>query len=160
MLIFFPFAMQNLLVWCIHIYIYIYFFFLEPHPQHMEVPRVGVKSELQLLAYTTATTMWDPNYVCDLYHSSWQCSLSEARDWTFILLATSQICFHYATMGTPYLFFLLFLLPEEETYPKTTAETNIRAYCLCFICENFYNSGLTFKYSILNLFLYMHGVRE
>ena len=25
------------------------------HPRHMEVPRLGVKSELQLLAYATAT---------------------------------------------------------------------------------------------------------
>ena len=29
-------------------------FFLGPHPQHMEVPRPGVKLELQLLAYSTA----------------------------------------------------------------------------------------------------------
>ena len=29
--------------------------FLGAHPQHMELPRLGVKSELQLLAYTTAT---------------------------------------------------------------------------------------------------------
>ena len=28
--------------------------FLGPHPQHMEAPRLGVESELQLLAYTTA----------------------------------------------------------------------------------------------------------
>ena len=39
-------------------YFYFYLFilgFLGPHPQHMEVPRQGVKSELQLPAYTTAT---------------------------------------------------------------------------------------------------------
>ena len=29
--------------------------FFRPHLQHMEVPRLGVKSELQLLAYSTAT---------------------------------------------------------------------------------------------------------
>ena len=29
--------------------------FLEPHPRHVEVPRLGVELELQLLAYTTAT---------------------------------------------------------------------------------------------------------
>ena len=29
--------------------------FLELHLQHMEVPRLGVESELQLPAYTTAT---------------------------------------------------------------------------------------------------------
>ena len=37
----------------------LFFFFLRPHPQHMEVPRVGVKSEQQLPAYATATAMWD-----------------------------------------------------------------------------------------------------
>ena len=31
--------------------------FLGPHLWHMGVPRLGVKSELQLLAYTTATAM-------------------------------------------------------------------------------------------------------
>jgi len=29
--------------------------------------------ELQLLAYTTARTTWDPRHICDLHHSSWQC---------------------------------------------------------------------------------------
>ena len=37
----------------------------------MEVPRQGVKSELQLLAYATATAMADPSCICDL-HCSWQ----------------------------------------------------------------------------------------
>ena len=43
-----------------------FFFFLGPHLQHMEVPRLGVKSEIQLLAYTTATTTQDLSHVCDL----------------------------------------------------------------------------------------------
>ena len=33
---------------------YIYIVFLGPHPEHMEVPRPGFKSELQLLAYATS----------------------------------------------------------------------------------------------------------
>ena len=33
---------------------------LGPHLWHMEVPRLGVESELQLPAYTTATAMQDP----------------------------------------------------------------------------------------------------
>ena len=41
-----------------------YFFclsvFLGPHPGYMEVPRLGVKSELQLLAYARAIAMPDP----------------------------------------------------------------------------------------------------
>ena len=36
----------------------------------MEVPKLGVESELQLLAYTTA--MPDPSHVCDLHHRSRQ----------------------------------------------------------------------------------------
>ena len=39
------------------------------HPQHMQFPRLGVKSEPQLLAYTTATAMPDPNLICELHHS-------------------------------------------------------------------------------------------
>ena len=51
---------------------------------HMEVPRVGVESELQLLAYITATASQDPSHICELHHSSRQCQipdpLGKARD--------------------------------------------------------------------------------
>ena len=76
------------------------FFFVVPgpHPWHMEVPRLGMESELQMLAYTTATTMPDPNRVCSLHHSSQQCQilnlLSEARERTCILVDMSQIHLH------------------------------------------------------------------
>ena len=44
------------------IYLFILpFVLLGPHPQHMEVPRQGVESELQLPAYTTATATPDPS---------------------------------------------------------------------------------------------------
>ena len=50
----------------------------------MEVPRLGVELELQLLTYTTATAMQDPSRVCNLHRSLWQCKifnpLMEARD--------------------------------------------------------------------------------
>ena len=59
-------------------------FLLGLKPQHMEIPRLGVESELQLLACATATAMEDLSHVCDLRHSSRQCwilnPLSEARD--------------------------------------------------------------------------------
>ena len=55
-----------------------------PHVQHVEVPRLGVESELQLLAYVTATAMQDLSRVCNLYHSSRQCRilnpLNDTRD--------------------------------------------------------------------------------
>ena len=44
--------------------------FLGLNPRAMEGPRLGVKSELQLPAHTTATP--DPSRVCDLHHSSQQ----------------------------------------------------------------------------------------
>ena len=54
------------------------------HLQHMDISRIGVKSELQLPPYITATATQDPSHVCDLHHSSWQCwipdPLSKARD--------------------------------------------------------------------------------
>ena len=34
--------------------------FLELHPWHMEIIRLGIESELQLPAYTTATATPDP----------------------------------------------------------------------------------------------------
>ena len=40
---------------------------------HMEVPRLRVKSELQLPAYTTTTATPDLSYVCDLHQSPRQC---------------------------------------------------------------------------------------
>ena len=36
-------------------------FFLGQNPWHMEVPRLGVVSELKLPAYTTATVTLDPS---------------------------------------------------------------------------------------------------
>ena len=35
--------------------LFAFFFFFGLHPRHMEIPRLGVESELQLQAYTTAT---------------------------------------------------------------------------------------------------------
>ena len=59
----------------------------------MEIPRLGVKLELQLLAYATATATRDPSHICNLHHSSWQRQilnpLSKARDQAQVLMDTS-----------------------------------------------------------------------
>ena len=53
----------------------------------MEVPRLGVESELQLTAYTTAIAMPDMSCVCDLHgHAKILKLLSEARNQTHILM--------------------------------------------------------------------------
>ena len=76
----------------------------------MEVSRLGAESELWLLAYSTARATRDPSCVCNLHHKSRQCwildPLSKAREQTCNLMATSQICFRCATMGTPSITFL------------------------------------------------------
>ena len=49
---------------CWFVYIETFFFFLlfrATPKKRMEVPRLGVKLELQLPAYITATAMWDPS---------------------------------------------------------------------------------------------------
>ena len=43
--------------------------YLGPHLQYTEVPRLGVESELQLLAIAMATP--DLSHVCNLHRSSW-----------------------------------------------------------------------------------------
>ena len=65
----------------------------------------GVKSERQLLAYTTAIATADLSLICNLHHSSGQRwiadPLSEARDQTCNLMVPSQIRFHCAMTETP-----------------------------------------------------------
>ena len=69
--------------------------FLGPYPWHLEVPRLGVKLELQLPSYTTSIAMRNLNHICDLCCSLWQCwilnSLREATDHTCIPMDTSQV---------------------------------------------------------------------
>ena len=60
----------------------------------MEVPRLGVKLELQLPACVTALATRHLSHICDLHHSLWKHQilnpLSKARDQTHILMDTSE----------------------------------------------------------------------
>ena len=66
----------------------------------MEVPRLGVESELQLpgtaIATAAVTATRDPSHICELRHSSWQHRilnpLSEAKDQACILMDPSRVC--------------------------------------------------------------------
>ena len=50
-----------------------FFCFLGLHPQHMEIPRLGVKFKLQLPEYATSTETQDLSHVSNLHHSSQPC---------------------------------------------------------------------------------------
>ena len=62
-----------------------------------------IRAVASSLARNRATP--DRSHVCDLHHSSQQRQilnpLREARDLTCYLMVPSQICFRYATTGTP-----------------------------------------------------------
>ena len=64
--------------------LFVFFCFFRAKVWHLEVSKLGVKSELQLLADATATAMWDLGHVCNPQHSLQQGQLlnpvSEARD--------------------------------------------------------------------------------
>ena len=87
-----------------------FFCFLGPYLWHMEVPRLGVESEQQLLAYTTATATPDPSWVCNLYHTHgntkslthWaRPGIEPPSLWILVRFIT-----HWATTGTPILLFI------------------------------------------------------
>ena len=54
------------------LFVCLFFAFLGLHLWHMEVPMLGALIGAMAMAYTTATAAWDPSYVFDLHHSSWQ----------------------------------------------------------------------------------------
>ena len=73
----------------------------------MEIPRLGVKSELLLPAYATAIVVQDPRCFCNPHHSSQQCRiLNILRGWgsnlhtqgyssdSFLLRHNGSSCFY------------------------------------------------------------------
>ena len=68
----------------------------------MEVPRLGVESELQLLVYTTAIATPGQSLLCDLWQHWILNPLSEARDRTHILMDTSEILTLLSHNGNSY----------------------------------------------------------
>ena len=90
--------MQKSFVLSFFFFFFFFFFSLGLYLWHVEVPRLGVESELQLPATATTTMMWDLSQVCHLHHSSGQCQilnlLSKARDRTHILMDISRGCYH------------------------------------------------------------------
>ena len=105
----------------------------------MEVRRLWVKLELQLLAWAIAASLhhnhssWDLSCACDLHHSLWQHQilnpLSKAKDGTHILMDTNRIHFCCATTGTPCSGMLLF--------PSLYLSWIFYRFLLCGYCEDY-----------------------
>ena len=59
----------------------------------MEVPRLGVEEELQLLTYITATAMWDLSHICghtrSLAHRA-RSGIKPASSWILVGFATAE----------------------------------------------------------------------
>ena len=88
------------------------FFFFRLDSRHMEVPRLGVESERQLPAYTTATATATRglSHICDLCHSLWQHWIlnpsREAQDRTSSSWTHGEFFTHRATRDSKIIFFL------------------------------------------------------
>ena len=70
-----------------------FFFFLGLHLRHMEIPRLEVKLELQLLPYSTATARiraMSVTYTTAQQQHGVPNPLNKARDWSCILMDTSH----------------------------------------------------------------------
>ena len=83
-----------------------FFVFLGPYLRHMEVPKLGVKLELQLPAYATTTATPDLHTAASSTYTTAHCNARSLTHWAVqgsncILMDISQIHFHWATTGTP-----------------------------------------------------------
>ena len=116
---------------CVCVCVCMYFCLFWPYLRHMEVFKLVVESELQLMAYTTATATRDPSHICDdLYHSSRQCwilnPLSKARDRTCVLMDASQVHFHWAMTETlTYLYLSIF---QGKPIPRSLLVLLVKAF--------------------------------
>ena len=99
---------------------------------------LGAESELQLLAYTTATATKDPSHICKLHHGSRQHrslnSLSEARDRTCLLMDTSWVHNSLSHNGNSILhhiyigFFLSKFIPMTSLLPCSLSLTSFLVF--------------------------------
>ena len=93
----------------------------------MEVPRLGVGPELQLLVYTRATATPDLSFIFELHHNLQQCQilnpLSKARDRAHILIDTSRVG---SLITEPRREFRLSLLLRESSSPSSGLKVSVR----------------------------------
>ena len=131
-----------------NLFCFIYIFsFLGPHPRHTEVPRLGVKAQPQLPAYTTATAMQDSGHICDLHHSSRQREipdpLSEARDRIYHLHGVRFISTKPRRELPPFLFYAKWIFSPS---------LSLTFFILQYPCHTKYLISMK-----SNMYLFLHG---
>ena len=81
----------------------VFLFFSGLHLWHLEVPSLWGQIRATAASHSHSNPRSEPRL--RLHHSSWQCKilnpLSEARDWTRILIDSSHVHYLSATVGTP-----------------------------------------------------------
>ena len=98
------FAVQK----CKFLFFFFFFCFPEPHPWHMEAPRLGVETELELLAYTTVGLQphWilNPLNLCPRGYYSGSFPLNHDRNsqnFKFLCDQTKEWCFYVPGLWNP-----------------------------------------------------------
>ena len=114
----------------------------------MEVPRLGVKSELQVPAYATATAAPDSSLICDLHHSSRQGRILNPLSGAMgpSTLLCPQVLFCWTTVGIK----VLIMEGVCGTYNPPELETEFTSgFCLTFRLIQIEMAELTSSFTTL-----------
>ena len=123
--------------------------------------------------------MPDPSCICQLHHSSRLHQilnpLNKARDWTCILMDARHICFHWAMMGIPQYYCLIFFcsalclwnwsslmckavihtVPCFITFHCMIIPKCIYSYCRWNICGVFSSLGGIYNSAYINILVHV-----
>ena len=105
----------------------------------------------------------DLSHIWELHHSSWHGwilnPLNRARDWTHILMDTSQIYYHWVTMGTPRVFYVFthsIWLSGKISFPWFVSMLCFFHFTPCSNPQFIYHFWFSLKY-YLNLLYYLRN---
>ena len=95
---------------------------LGPHLRHTEIPSLGIKAELKLQAYTTATAIQNPSHICNLCYSLWQQQILNllSQDQNCIIKNTSQSLNPLSNRGTSSNWHFRMSLPSKRALGSIT----------------------------------------
>ena len=119
---------------------FIFIFTFRAAPAAYGSSQARVELELQLPAYTIATATLDLSHICYLHCSLQQCQilnpLSKAKDQTHISWILIRFLTHWATVGTPVLFFFLYLFISWYFQKDLRPLTKINRRTITFRMDN------------------------